>query len=1536
MADGEVDKNSISLTERTGGTPNASVSTTNATSAEVHIDASAAEKLLEDLIREKEEELEELKREQEELKEEYDAATDPDHKAQILEDNKHLTADALIAKAELDALKTYGAPGSSFSDFISSHSRTGNLGGLPFEDASADYRLDAAYRLAPEYVASQSGWLDLLQVGPEDMIPAGKLDDALKGVGRLLQKLLRRGGKKALRAFQKSARRMRSQRSDRTKRRRERRKRRRECYKKGGGRTPKPVMLPYGTKFHEDARFEIPGLLPLVIGSSWYGGVDRRGVYGNRRLSDIDAVILRLPDRRLQYLDDANGDPVHFNPPTPNPDNWEECDSVRNLKLLAGENRTFILKDGSEFRHFRKFPDGVWRMSKVQDRNGNAILHDRHEDGRLLGLTTPEGLAVHFRYNAQGLRVSATLASPNGEQKLVMRWDYDASGNMTLSECPYGDTFSYTYDERNNLASVCVNGAHTSHYVYDEQDRVIAYKTDKYGDGDRFIYDDEKRIVTYLPLGKEEMQERVWYRDTPEKNIFLEANALGHLKTTLENETGRVAAKIDAEDNRTDYTYDADGNIKSITDPEGRTTFFFYDDDGNLEILIEPEAASWDYHYDEKGNLTAVENANRFRTDITNNEQGQPVGIMRHDGLIRQNSYDEHHHLSGMMDFNGAKTFFERDVFGRIVQITDALGAITRFEYSDQPGWNFWKPSTIVRPDGDTISYTAKDRCTLVADEGEGRKATYRYDAFGNLLQVTDASGRNLFFHYDAQERLEKVTNQNGLDWAFEWDDAGRITREVDFDGQTYTYAYDKADRLIETCRGDGRRTAYTYDKSGLLTEEAVWETAAAEPDKVTFDYNGRGLLEKIENNHSVIEFEYDANGQVIAESTNGHRIESDYDCCGLRAERRIFGLDRVSPPAAPEGMEGLAEGLQALSEMRGTGPTTHLGILLQQTNYAYDPLGGLRELKLGGATGPHAPLQFVRDQLGRETARSSAAGFSLMQGYDVLGQLSTQRAGRGFGAIAETVNPERGGYLSVERNYGWNRFFEPTRIDDSRWGSSFYSYDKRGQVSEARLGDGFSERFSYDPAHNIEAVNEYGATQESGDRTGGPASGTTIKVQDHRSKGAGSSAPLNRILHWKSSKGGRVEEARGARGEYILLTYDGFGRVIKRRVERNGFRPKEWHFEWDGRDRLGATRTPDGSKWSYTYDPLGRRLSKTQLVRGVNDDGVAGDWEEVKTISFLWDGDVPVWEEEQTPSGTRRVEWYFEPDTFVPIARLEGNQLCYVVTDHLGSPRELLSEDGQAVWSADYTTWGLIRRLWQADNQNELGPQGPFQGYDAAGNPVYTTRVMGNGLPPVTGNLALKAAENPDPEFCPIRFQGQWADIETGLHYNRFRYYDPEAAQYLTPDPIGISGGFREQGYVLNPTIWIDVLGLNSALRNALGLVPGDGMQAHHVIPKEVWKFNQRFFDAIGMGGQRDVAANGIAIPKNAQTARQRGLPYHCGSHPLYSGQTQVRVESIADDFRDGLISASQARTAIQNLQNSLRQEIRSGLHGLPGTRLR
>jgi RHS repeat-associated protein len=216
-----------------------------------------------------------------------------------------------------------------------------------------------------------------------------------------------------------------------------------------------------------------------------------------------------------------------------------------------------------------------------------------------------------------------------------------------------------------------------------------------------------------------------------------------------------------------------------------------------------------------------------------------------------------------------------------------------------------------------------------------------------------------------------------------------------------------------------------------------------------------------------------------------------------------------------------------------------------------------------------------------------------------------------------------------------------------------------------------------------------------------------------------------------------------------ITWKYDVNGRL----VDKGGYRPLQWRYRWDARSQLTALETPDGERWEYRYDPSGRRISK----RCTNREKTGYD--------FHWNGDqltkeIPVYAG-GTPAYDDSIRWIYEPGSFTPLARYEKGQLHYAVTDTVGRIQELLTEDGTIVWRGRQQLWGR------------------------------------------------EESANDDNLSCRLRFPGQYEDTESGLHYNRFRYYDSETGQYISADPIGLAGGVNPYGYVHNPLGWIDPLGL-------------------------------------------------------------------------------------------------------------------------------
>ncbi|MBD2794060.1 RHS repeat-associated core domain-containing protein, partial [Xenorhabdus szentirmaii] len=188
----------------------------------------------------------------------------------------------------------------------------------------------------------------------------------------------------------------------------------------------------------------------------------------------------------------------------------------------------------------------------------------------------------------------------------------------------------------------------------------------------------------------------------------------------------------------------------------------------------------------------------------------------------------------------------------------------------------------------------------------------------------------------------------------------------------------------------------------------------------------------------------------------------------------------------------------------------------------------------------------------------------------------------------------------------------------------------------------------------------------------------------------------------------------------------------------------------------------------------------------------------------------------------------------------------------------------------------------------------------------------------------------------CNFRFAGQYEDEESGLYYNRFRYYNPEVAQYISPDPLNLRGGLNPYGYVYNPTGWIDPCGLSdsSILDKAMAGKKYDRLSAHHVIPVEIWTKHQEFLNQIGIGGRMNSVENGIHIPGSKKAMKDdvgKGMKvFHSSNHNTYSGQVDNKIAAIkaAYEHQDEKqrITAREARDRIRKVQMEMKNRIWSG----------
>ncbi|WP_279358022.1 PAAR-like domain-containing protein [Methylobacterium indicum] len=722
-----------------------------------------------------------------------------------------------------------------------------------------------------------------------------------------------------------------------------------------------PVRIDTGASLSHDVEFAIRGTLDLVLSRHYASDETFLGPLGRGVSSPIDVVLTETADGDLVYRESVHRR-IGFERPAPFPLFWVHNDAYRHLALAFDDLDTLVLKDRGRFHRFARCPDGAWRLMRIEDRNGNAIVVTRDPQGLITRIDHPDGLALAFANDPQGRRIRVALIGADGGACEILRYAYDARGNLAAAEATHGPSRYYEYDDRDRRVAWTDGVTTWSRRVYDAEGRAIRNITrDADGapapfDGDTFQYEPENNRTLYTPGRHPE--ERRWYRYDADGLVTAIEDARGAVTRQVWNAAGEKVAEIDAEGRRTTYRYDEHGFLAAITDPSGRETRAYHDPDGNLEHVFDALGQAWTYAYDDARNLVAVTDPLGHRTDITNDPHGRPVARMRHDGLIERRSYDAQGRLASLRDERDGLTRIERDGFGRITAVTDPTGAVTRYRY-EPGGLDFWRPSAVVAADGAETRLSADPAgARVTAVDGEGRRTVRRFGAYGLLAEIEDPQGGRVRLRYDGLGRLERVENQRGRHWTFARDATGAVVAETDFDGLCTTYTHDRAGRLTAKQAADGTRTAYDWDASGRLLAETVTGPDGA-GQVARFAYDRAGQLVEAHNAGARVALERDRLGRVVAETVNGRRIDSTYDCCGHRTARTGLGAAVAS---------------------------------------AYDPLGALAELRIG----EHAPLRLFHDAAGRETQRESGRGFVLASGHDPAGRL------RWNGPTAGTGRPSR------------------------------------------------------------------------------------------------------------------------------------------------------------------------------------------------------------------------------------------------------------------------------------------------------------------------------------------------------------------------------------------------------------------------------------------------------------------------------------------------------------------------------------------------
>jgi RHS repeat-associated protein len=567
-----------------------------------------------------------------------------------------------------------------------------------------------------------------------------------------------------------------------------------------------------------------------------------------------------------------------------------------------------------------------------------------------------------------------------------------------------------------------------------------------------------------------------------------------------------------------------------------------------------------------------------------------------------------------------------------------------------------------------------------------------------------------------------------------EWtrDNHGNTLVYTSVRGAETRYKYDAADRVIQAYLPDGNTVDYGYDSAGNLQSVKYLDSHAVTRCNLFGDMTERT------DSAGRLRFAYDTEGRLT--------VVINEDC-----DRYQLHRDSEGDLVKETGFDGVTREY----ERDYTGRVLSMTVNGRHTTgYGYDDFGRLTRITRPGggeetfdydlsgllrkAVNSDAEVCFERDIAGR-IVRESCNGHVTESVYDLQGRRTRLTSSPG---------------ADIEAAY--NPFGDLENIAAQGWEAAL-RHDSTGLETERLLPGGLTRRTAYDRPGRVTAretlknltaadrkeylwgrsdrllsVTGVGGTQScTYDRRGfltqtQYADGTTeIRVPDHTGN---LYEALNRGDR-KYGVGGRLVKT-----EQREYKYDDRGNMVRKR-DRHG---ATWRYEWNDAGMLAKVKRPDAREVLFKYDALGRRIEKefgTIITYRVWDGNVPLH-EQRCSYSRAWDAEKKLvyWAEEKLPL----ITWVFEEGTFVPAAKIRADQRLSIVSDYMGTPEAMYREDGEKVWTCELNSYGKVR--------------------------------------------SFKGQSKTD---CPFRYQGQYEDAETGLYYNRFRYYSPDEGMYISQDPI-------------------------------------------------------------------------------------------------------------------------------------------------------
>ena len=1011
----------------------------------------------------------------------------------------------------------------------------------------------------------------------------------------------------------------------------------------------KPVNVTNGNMYLEQTDYRLTGVGPSINLSRFYNSIIQTGrLFGRGWATDYDESLQFYGEQMLR-LNSSDGKAIYFGR-----DNTSQPFVTGGSQGVYGQivknadsTYTLTYKEGLT-KQFNSSGKLLW----IKDRNNNQTTLSYLADGRIEKVIDPFGRELLFATNptnglvtqisdSMGVVASYSYTS-GGELQTVTYADgskYDflyttVSGKVLMTEVKdaLGNTLEkHAYDSSARATTSEVQGGvekYTLNYVSTTETDV----TDALGHVTKYYFDKSKNqnLVTKIEgvcgCGGSSSQVTTWEYDD-QLNVKKQTDALnretnytfdsnGNMLTMTDvlgtvtytyNTFGQILTHKDRMNGITTLTYDANGNLQTIKNALDKTITLGYDTRGQLQTITDPLNHTTTLTWDAQGRLTKTKDAQNHETNFVYDSRVRLTSATNALNQTTSYQYDAADRLKKVVFADNNFAELTRDLAGRRTKVKDSRGNETNF------------------------AYDSAYRLTSVTD-ALNHTTTYAYDLMSNLTSITDALNQATNYEYDDFNRLKKViypaavSGGTRLEETIEYDVVGNVKKRVDTALRQTLYDYDNANRLIKTT-----------DAANQITQ---------------FEYNARSQMTKVTDAlNQQYTFAYDPLGRLLSKTRASLTATFEYDAVGNRTKRTDYNgaittyaydeLNRLTTIAYPD---------------------------LTSASYSYDALS-----RLATAMNQNGTVTFAYDNRGRLQSETNVFGKVVSYGYDANGNKTELRLDGALSASYQYDAANRLTQITDSSNgvygYGYDPTDKLTSLTRPNGVTTNYEYDGLSRLTRLKHSTStitlFDYQYAYNTAQQINQITEPSRTRtfsyDNVDRVTATTN-TAGLAESYAYDSVGNRTSSHLSASYTHQPFNKLTATSGA-----TYSYNNNGNMTSR-TDASGL----WQLAYDFENRLKQVTRPDGGSVSYKYDALGRRVQRQPSV------GVS--------TNYTHDGQDVILDQNSDSTTIAYINGFGIDEK---LKQTIGATTSYFLQDHLGSTVGLVDQAGSITSQTSYDSFG-------------------------------------------------------------------------------------------------------------------------------------------------------------------------------------------------------------------------------------------------------